>query len=217
MSEYLRIRFDPKAKAFEHALKVEDRFYASAESVERAGTSDDPLVWYAIQTNPNCEARAELGLLERGFVAYLPREVRWHRPTRRGKAAPERVRKARPLMIGYLFVGMCGLQSIYAVRQVDGVRAVVGVNGSPVQIPDRTIQKLLDREERGFFDETRPVRGKHKAGDKVTITTGPFADRMGEVLAAIEDGKLRVEVAGLFGVGVPVELDDDHVEPMRAA
>lgn len=217
MTEYIRLRFDPKAQVFEHAFTVTKRFTVTPEQVAMAGTADDPLTWYAVQTNPNCEERAELGLLERGFVAYLPREVKWHRPTRRGKAAPERVKKARPLMTGYLFVGMCGLQSIYHVRQTDGVRSVVGVNGTPVRIPERFIHKLLDREERGFFDETRPIRGKHRPGDKVTITAGPFSDRLGEVLEAIEDGKLRVEVAGLFGVGVPVELDDDHVEALKAA
>lgn len=196
---------------------IPDRFLATVADVERAGTADDPLIWYAAQTNPNCEVRAEAGLQERGFVVYLPRETRWHRATRRGKAEAKREPKSRPLMVGYLFVGMCRLQSVYHARQTDGIRSLVGVNGTPTAIPARFIERLKDREDRGYFDETRPITGRHKAGDKVTVTEGPFAHRLGEVLEEIPDGRLRVEIAGLFGVGVAVDLDDDHVEARRVA
>lgn len=199
---------DPTAEAFEHRFKVTHL---------ETGTEDDPLIWYAVQCNPNCEEKAVAGLLERGFVAYLPRETKWHRATRRGKAEAQRVPKSRPLMTGYLFVGLCRLQSVYSVRQTDGVRALVGACGTPAQIPERFIAKLIDREERGYFDHTRPITARHKAGDKVKVTEGPFADCMGEVLSEIADGKLRVEIAGLFGVGLPVEVDDDHVETLKAA
>jgi transcription antitermination factor NusG len=191
------------------------RFIATTSDIERAGVADDPLVWFAVQANPNCEVRAEAGLIERGFVVYLPRETRWHRATRRGKAEAKREPKSRPLMVGYLFVGMCGLQSVYHARQTDGVRGMVGVNGKPTAIPERFIKRLKDREDRGYFDETRPITGRHKAGDSVTVTEGVFTGQLGEVLASIADGKLRIEIAGLFG-GASVEVDDDHVEARAA-
>lgn len=197
----------------------EDRFRVTTEDVERAGTADDPLVWYAVQTAPNYEERVCRGLFEQGLVAYLPRETKWHRPTRRGKAEAVRYPKSRPLIKGYLFVGFCSTQRARfdLVRDVYGVWRIVGIGDEPFAIRDQWVQKLADKEARGFFDETRPTQGKHKAGDRVTIIEGPFAQCMGEVIDAIEDGKLRVEVAGLFGVGVPVELDDDHVEALKAA
>lgn len=210
--ERLTIRVDPKATAFEH------RFTVTARDVERAGTADDPLDWYAVQTNPNCEERATAHLFERGFVAYLPRETNWHRATRRGKAEATRVPKTRPLMTGYVFVGLCRNQHkrFDLVRGTDGVRGLVGVNGQPFMIPEGFVKALADREERGVFDHTRPTQARNKAGDKVKIVQGAFAGQVAEVLGEIEDGRLRVEIAELFGMAVPVDLDDDHVEQIAA-
>lgn len=192
-----------------------DRFYVTPADVERAGTADDALVWYVAQTNPQCEFKAAAHLFERGFIAYLPVEVNWHRPTRRGRAAPERVAKAKPLMTGYLFVGMGREQSVYRIRQTDGIRGLVGIEGTPFEIPASAIDKIRDREDRGVFDHTRPTRARHQAGDEVKVISGPFAGHLGQVLEAIPDGKLRVALAGLFSHGLP--LDDDQVEARKAA
>lgn len=207
----VRVNPGPVSMPFEH------RFTATVQDVERAGFGDNPLDWFAVQTNPNCEDRAFANLFEQGFVAYLPRETNWHRATRKGKAEPTRVPKSRPLMTGYLFVGLCQLQRkrFDLVRQTQGVRGLVGVNGAPFCIPEAFIKALFGREERGVFDHTRPTQARHKAGDKIKIVHGGFAGQLAEVLNEIGDGRLRVEMAA-FGRAVSLDLDDDQVEQIAA-
>ena len=35
--------------------------------------------WYAVQSNPVCEAKAAKGLREHGFMVFLPVETKWKR------------------------------------------------------------------------------------------------------------------------------------------
>lgn len=191
------------------------RFIATPADVNRSGVEDDPLVWFAVQTNPNCEDKAARNLIAEGFVVYLPMETRWWRPTIRGKKGPQEA-KSYPRMVGYLFVGMCRMQSFYVLRAAQGVRGLVGINGKPSPIPEVVIRWMQGREERGYYDDTRKIVGKHKEGDQIVIAEGAFTGHFGRVLEAICDGKLRIEIAGLFG-GAKVEVDDDHVEARAAA
>lgn len=195
---------------------MNDRFHATPEDVERSGIADDPLVWFVLQTNPNCEGKAVHGLLERGFVAYTPYSIRWHRPAAsRTNPNPKRIPKKTPLLRGYVFVAICGLQSHYTVRSVDGVKGfVMGTNGRPFQIPCAAVETFMDREDEGEFDKTRSDKPVYRPDDKLKITGGPFKGHVATMLESLEDGKLRVMLEGLFHGKMMV--DDDHVEAMAA-
>jgi len=169
------------------------------------------LIWYAVQTNPSCEAKALKGLLEQGVTAYLPEEVRWSRS--RSKA---RVRIGKPLFTGYLFAGIGPWQSLYQIRQIDGVRGVVTTGqGVPAELNARFVSDLQARQASGEFDHTPAKRSAFSQGDDARILAGPFKGQIGKMLAADDDGRVRLMLSGMFAGGIVV--DDDHLEPVARA
>lgn len=177
------------------------------------------LKWYAVQTNPLCERKAEAGLREHGFTVYLPVETKWKRS--RSKA---RERVDHPLFTGYLFVGLGPWQSIYQVRQIDGVRGLVlNADGSPAEIqwievkgePVHPVYDLQARQASGEFDHTPAKRSAFSQGDDARILMGPFKGHVGQMLAADDDGRVSLMLKGIFAGGIVV--DDDHLEPVPKA
>jgi transcriptional antiterminator RfaH len=188
------------------------------------------LRWYAAQTNPLCERRAEAGLREHGFTVFLPVETKWKRS--RSKA---RERVNTPLFTGYIFVGVGPWQSLYQVRQIDGIRGLVlATDGEPAEIswlpvidertgtvvrnPDGTprefhpVYDLQAREAAGEFDHTPAKRSAFSQGDDARILAGPFKGHVGKMLSADDAGRVSLMLKGIFAGGIIV--DDDHLEPV---
>jgi transcription antitermination factor NusG len=74
--------------------------------------------WFCAVTNPNCQARAALGLYEIGYRTFYPKSRRW--------VSHARVRKAKetPVLGRYIFVEMDpenDQQSFHAIRNVNGI------------------------------------------------------------------------------------------------
>lgn len=177
------------------------------------------LTWYVVQTNPQCERRAEAGLKEHGFTVFCPLETRWKRS--RSKA---RERVDRPLFTGYLFVGLCPWQSLYHVRQIDGVKSLVqNADGSPaeigwLEIKGERVHPIYDlqaRQAAGEFDHTPAKRSAFSKGDDARILAGPFKGHVGKMLSADDHGRVSLMLKGIFAGGIIV--DDDHLEPVLKA
>lgn len=175
------------------------------------------LRWYAVQSNPCCETKAAKGLREHGFTVFLPVETKWKRS--RSKA---RERVNTPLFTGYLFVGLGPWQSLYHVRQIDGVRGLVltsdGVPAeiSPILIDGKPVHPIYDLEARqaaGEFDHTPAKRSAFSQGDDARILAGPFKGHVGKMLSADDDGRVSLMLKGIFAGGIVV--DDDHLEPVE--
>jgi hypothetical protein len=68
------------------------------QNYQTSPAASDTAQWFCITTNPNCQARAALGLYELGFRTFLPKIRKW--------ATHARVRKAveKPLLGRYMFV-----------------------------------------------------------------------------------------------------------------
>lgn len=171
------------------------------------------LRWYAAQTNPLCEAKAAKGLKEHGFTVFLPVETKWKRSTRTKK----RDRVDHPLFTGYLFVGLCPGQSLYHVRQIDGVRGLVSCGmGVPAEINARFVYDLQARQMAGEFDHTPAVKCTYRPGDKAKVTLdGPYRDLIGEVLTATDAG--RVELMLNAALNWKTVIDSDHLEEVPLA
>ena len=185
----------------------------SRDFIERVA----PLVWYAVKCNPCCETKAAQGLREHGFTVFLPVETKWKRS--RSKA---RERVNTPLFTGYLFVGLGGWQSLYHVRQIDGVRGLVlDTEGAPAEIVMREIDgrevhpiyDLQSRQLAGEFDHTPAKRSAFSQGDDARILAGPFKGHVGKMLSADDDGRVSLMLKGIFAGGIVV--DDDHLEPVE--
>lgn len=171
------------------------------------------LRWYAVQSNPVCEAKAAKGLNEHGFTVFLPVETKWKRSTRTKK----RDRVDTPLFTGYLFVGLCPGQSLYHVRQIDGVRGLVSCGmGVPAEINARFVYDLQARQASGEFDHTPAVKCTYRPGDKAKVTLeGPYRDLIGEVLTATDAG--RVELMLNAALNWKTVIDSDHLEEVPIA
>lgn len=191
------------------------------------------LQWFCVRTNPQCEGRVRAGLREQGFDVYLPETTVW----RRTKCA-KRERINRPLLTGYLFVGIRpDSPGLYEVRQQDGVRGfvcnadgvpadfteapVLDAAGQPVKdgqgrlLTFRPVYELQARQAAGEFDQTPARRSPFRRGGKARILTGPFKGHIGEMLEADDEGRIKMMLEGIFKGGIVV--DDDHLEPVKAA
>lgn len=187
------------------------------------------LQWFAIQTNPQCERRAQAGLRDRGFTTFLPVETHWKR-----SRSKQRERVDKPLFTGYLFVGLAPGQSLYAVRLQDGVRGVVltsdgapaqiglapvinpatgrfflGEDGKPVK--SHLVYDLQARQAAGEFDHTPARRSQFRKGDKARVTLeGPYKGLIGEVMKATDEG--RIELMLCAALNWKTTLDADQIE-----
>lgn len=159
--------------------------------------------WFVVQTDPSGEAKAQRNLTEKGFTSYLPQETRW----KRTKVSRERVN--RPLMTGYMFVGISDGQAHAEVRSLDGIRAFVCVSGVPYEIPAQAVQSLRERELSGEFDYTPARKSIFRKGRRAKVLSGPFKGHIGEMLQA-EDGRIRLMLNGLFAG--KLWLEDDRLE-----
>jgi transcription antitermination factor NusG len=141
--------------------------------------------WYCAVTNPNCQARAALGLHELGYRTFYPKGRRW--------VTHARVRKAKdkPLLGRYIFVEVDpnnDQQSFYAVRAVNGVESVLS-SWQPTRTGDCILPapfcsdwifSMRVRQMAGEWDETR---GDIPIGARVRLMQGEFADQLATVTA----------------------------------
>ena len=133
-----------------------------------ADTHTEPAAssWYVVHTKPRQEAVALAQLERQGYICYLP-FIQAER-IRRGKAsiAPE------PLFPRYLFIYLDSSQqgkSWAPIRSTIGVSNLVQFGQRTAKVSEALIEALRTREQ------TIPARELFRAGDAVTITTGPFA------------------------------------------
>lgn len=132
--------------------------------------------WFCAVTNPNCQARATLGLYEAGYRTFYPKVRRWVSHARTKTA------KEKPLLGRYIFVEVDQpRQSFGAVRAVNGIEGFVA-NPDPVQIPNRFVQSFRERYMRGEWDEV--ANGPLVVGCRIRVMEGQFADMLATVTKA---------------------------------
>jgi len=118
--------------------RAEDQFQITATSR-----------WYVAVTNPNCQARAALGLHELGYRSFYPKIRRWVSHARVKTA------KEKPLLGRYVFVEVDQpRQSFGAARKVNGIEGFVS-NPDPVRIPTHFVQRMRERYVYGEWDFVR--------------------------------------------------------------
>lgn len=141
--------------------------------------------WYCVVTNPNCQARAALGLHELGYRSFYPKVRRWVSHARTKQA------KEKPLLGRYIFVEVDqknDQQSFYAVRATNGVECVLstwqktrfGERYQPAEFSTDWIERMRLRQMAGEWDETR---GNMPIGARVRLMQGEFADMLATVTA----------------------------------
>ncbi len=118
-------------------------------------------------------------------------------------------RKSYP---GYIMVEMeLNEKTWFVVRETPGVGDFVGAHGTPTQMSDDEVAKMLNLET--AKEEKAPqVRIDVERGDRVKIKDGPFENFEGQVEEVIEARGLVKVMLTIFNRPTPVDLEYWQVE-----
>ena len=170
--------------------------------------------WYIVHTYSGYENKVKVNLEKR--IEYMNMgdkifriEVPQKTVTQmKGGKKQEREEKIFP---GYVLVEMImDKDSWYVVRHTSGVTKFVGSAKKPIPARDSEIKKIINRST----STQQKIELDVKAGDKVRITSGPFADFVADIIEVYPDkSKLRANVS-IFGRETPVELEYKQINKL---
>ena len=161
--------------------------------------------WYAVHTLPHREFGAAKQLEFQGYASFLPT----HRKTVRHARRFRTVHAA--FFPRYLFVRMNLARDRWrAVNGTFGVSGLVMAGEFPAPVPQGIVEAL-----NGLVDPhgVLSFSGLMQPGQTVRFLTGPFADRIGELIHA--DDKNRVHVLlDVMGVKTTVRVTTQALVPV---
>lgn len=165
--------------------------------------------WYIVHVYSGYEAKVKMALEERivtfgeqdkfgDVVVPTEQVVELVKGKRR-----ESSRKFYP---GYILVQMeLTDETWHVVNDTPKVTGFLGSGTKPTPIPDREVEKILERMQAGKL-KPKP-KFYFEMGDEIRVIDGPFANFNGVVEDVNpEKGKIKVLVS-IFGRPTPVELD----------
>lgn len=160
--------------------------------------------WYAAYTSANHEKRVAIHLKKRAVEHFLP----LYESVRRWK--DRRMKLLLPLFPGYVFVRLA-LRDRLQVLQVPGVAKLVGINGTPAELPQEEMEAL----RASLADGVRAVPHPYlKIGRRVRVKTGSLAGLEG-ILARKKNGTRFVISLDPIMSSVAVEIDVAELESVR--
>lgn len=162
--------------------------------------------WFAVNTLPHQERRAELNLRRQGVHVYLPHLRKTRRHARRVDQVFE------PLFPGYLFVRLDVSASPWRmINGTFGVRRLVMQGGRPAPVADGFVEHL--RAEADPDGALRPPRPNVKPGDRVRVVHGALSDCVATVVRL--NRRERVELLlNLLGGEVLAVAARADIEPV---
>lgn len=204
-----------KIAAPEPAEEIEAPEESDEEVEAIAPAADRPQKWYVVHTLSgheqkvcsNLQKRIEsMNMKDKIFSVLVPTEEEVE--IKNGK---KRIVK-RKIFPGYVLVEMImNDDSWYVVRNTSGVTGFVGSGSRPLPLPEEEVQQILKQATTGQAPKRRLTL---KTGDKIRITSGPFAEFYGAI-QEVNPEKEKVKVlVSIFGRETPVELDYNQVEKL---
>lgn len=208
----------PKSESKPRAKKAKVEAEVTEESV--AETPVKPAKapekrWYIVNTYSGYENKVKVNLEKR--IEYMNMSEKIFRVEVPQKTvtqvkAGKKTEKDEKVFPGYVLVEMImDEDSWYVVRHTAGVTRFVGSAKKPIPARDSEIKKVINRTS-----STAPqkIELDVKAGDKVRITSGPFAEFVGDITEVYPDkAKLRANVS-IFGRETPVELEYKQIQKL---
>ena len=209
-----------KQKSMEEELnedKLAEQAAAEAEvqaQEEAKKAKNNEKRWYIVHTYSGHENKVKVNLEKRIEYMNMGEKIfRIEVPQKtvtqiKGGKKQEREEKIFP---GYVLVEMImDEDSWYVVRHTAGVTKFVGSAKRPIPARESEIKKIINRST----STTQKIELDVKAGDKVRITSGPFADFIADIIEVYPDkSKLRANVS-IFGRETPVELEYKQIQKL---
>ena len=200
----------------ENITNNEDIIENSQENESHKSSSDkkNQKRWYIVHTysgyenkvKSNLEKRIEyMNMADKIFRVEVPQKTITQ--IKSGK----KQEKEEKIFPGYVLVEMImDEDSWYVVRHTAGVTKFVGSAKRPIPAKDSEIKKIINRST----STTQKIELDVKAGDKVRIISGPFADFIADIIEVYPDkSKLRANVS-IFGRETPVELEYKQINKL---
>lgn len=209
-----------KEKSMEEQLN-EDKAMEAAEQ-EAAGLAETEerkakkaqKRWYIVHTYSGHENKVKVNLEKR--IEYMNMGEKIFRVEVPQKTVTQikggkKQEKEEKIFPGYVLVEMImDEDSWYVVRHTAGVTKFVGSAKRPIPARDSEIKKIINRSS----SQSQKIELDVKAGDKVRIISGPFADFIADILEVYPDkSKLRANVS-IFGRETPVELEYKQINKL---
>jgi len=170
--------------------------------------------WYIVHTYSGHENKVKVNLEKR--IEYMNMGEKIFRVEVPQKTvtmikAGKKQEKEEKIFPGYVLVEMIMEDdSWYVVRHTAGVTKFVGSAKKPIAAKDSEIKKIIHRSQ----TQVQKVQIDVKAGDKVRIISGPFAEFVGDITEVYPDkSKLRANVS-IFGRETPVELEYKQIQKL---
>ncbi len=170
--------------------------------------------WYIVHTYSGHENKVKVNLEKR--IEYMNMGEKIFRVEVPQKTVTQikggkKQEKEEKIFPGYVLVEMImDEDSWYVVRHTAGVTKFVGSAKRPIPARDSEIKKIINRSS----SQSQKIELDVKAGDKVRIISGPFADFIADILEVYPDkSKLRANVS-IFGRETPVELEYKQINKL---
>ena len=169
--------------------------------VDNKSFQNDSKFWYALQTKPRQEFKAEKQLNNIEIENYLPVVVKQHQWRDRLKQIND------PVIRGYIFIKSNEIERLTALEQ-ESICKCLFDQGKPAVIPDWQIENLkrMLKVKADYFVYEGLV-----SGTKVEITQGPFAGVIGIIQSTSEKCTFAVSIE-LLNRTVIAHLPKDCVE-----
>ena len=170
--------------------------------------------WYIVHTysgyenkvKSNLEKRIEyMNMADKIFRVEVPQKTVTQIKSGRKQEKEEKI------FPGYVLVEMImDEDSWYVVRHTAGVTKFVGSAKKPIPAKESEIRKIIHKSTA----QVQKVEMDIKVGEKVRITSGPFAEFVGDITEVYPDkAKLRAMVS-IFGRETPVELEYKQIQKL---
>jgi transcription elongation factor/antiterminator RfaH len=140
--------------------------------------------WFAVNTQPVAEARAQRNLENQGFRTFMPRRHKMVRHARKLTTV------AAPLFPRYLFVAFDPQRDQWRrINSTFGVSHLVMRGEVPHPVPDGVTEALIAVTlDGGIVD----LAAKLQQGSPVRVMAGPFADQLAMLEQLDDSGRARI-------------------------
>ena len=171
------------------------------------------LSWYVVHVNSSADAAVADRLRAMGHLVLFLH----YRVTIRPQNRPRQV--LRPVMPGYVFVGLVPEPDFYEIATLPGVAAVLANDKGPAALDAQEIDRLRAWADSGgrvaLGEDAAVPRPRLDPGTVVRIRRGSFEGF--ERTVERDDGKLIRVMASMFGREVPLDLAYEDIEVLVSA